>query len=302
MANFLKYTDTPIFANFTGENGSIDSSSPSNFFAATSASLSINPNLVENRFVNITQDKNNFSHNGPLEGKFSFTFYPLIETINKNHLNLDKNNQLAFFDLTGNFQTGHNIKIANLTLKKCYLQNYSIKIEPFKPVSVTANFTVYDLSTSIGSSITDAKPQFSIYSQQGVPNYETLHGTATKMIDNDAYGKIKTSIDISVETLRTPIYIIGSKYPDGVILKSVERSTSIKSENIGAIVDISGGSVGNTSLYFMPYALTFNPTFTPNAQSAVLSFDINGRISSQQISISQNQTMEGSIVIKEIIL
>ena len=302
MANFIKYTDVPIFANFTGENGSIDSSSPNNFFAATSASLSIDPNLIENRFVNVTQDRNNFSHNGPLEGKFSFTFYPLIETINKNHLNLQKSNQLGFFDLTGDFKTGHNIKIANLTLKKCYLQNYSVKIEPFKPVSVTSNFLVYDMSTSIGQSIQPLSSSFSIYSSSNTPNYETLHGTATKMIDNDSYGKIKTSIDVSVEVQRTPVYVIGNKYVDTVILRTVERKTSIKSENIGAIIDITGGSAGATSLYFMPYGLSFNPSFTPNAQSAVLSFDISGRITSQQISISQNQTMEGSIVVKEIIL
>jgi hypothetical protein len=302
MSNLLKYTDVPIFANFTGENGSINSSSPNDFFAATSASLSINPNLVQNRFVNITQDRNNFSHNGPLEARFSFTFYPLIETTNKNHLNIQKNNQLAFFNLTGDFVSGHNIKIANLTLKKCFLQNYSIKIEPFKPVSVSANFTVYDLSTSINTSITNSSTPFSIYTSGNIPNYQTLHGTAAKMLDNDSYGKIKTSIDISVETERTPVYVIGDIYPNNVILRTVERTTSIKSENIGKIIDITGGSAGRTSLYLMPYSLSFDPLLTPNAQTAVLSFDISGRISSQQMSVTQNQTMEGSIVVKEIIL
>lgn len=301
MGNFLNYTDIPIYANFTGENGPINTSSAENFFAATSASLTIDPNLVENRYVNINQDKNDFSHNGPLEGKFNFTFYPLVETINNYNLYINKNNQLAFFDLTGDFATGHNIKLSNLLLKKCFLESYSLKIEPFKPISISSNFIVYDMSSSIGDQIVENKIQFS-GSKSKNPSYEALHGTTSKLIDNNKYGEVKSSINIDVRSTRVPVYTLGSKYPEELILKSVERTISITSNNIKEIVDITGRHVGNTPLYLMPYALLFNPQVTPNDQYSVLKFDISGRITSQQISVDQNDNMKGTIVIKEIIL
>ncbi len=300
MGNFLSYTDVPIFANFVAENQPVDSSSLSGFFAATSASLSIDPRLVQNRFVNINQDKNNFSHDGPVEAKFSFTFYPLIEDQDQTTLNLSKINQLAFFNLTGSFESGHHIKLSNLTLKKCFLQNYSIKIEPFKPISVTSNFIVYDLSASLDQTLQATANISSIYKNSNIPNYKTLHGASTKMIDYDVYGKVKTSIDISVDTVRVPVYTIGEKYPQNVFLKTVERTTAIRSENIGGVIDYDGGTFGAAALHFMPYSSSFS-NVNPEINS-VLSFNISGRVFSQQISVKQNDIIEGSIVIKEIIL
>lgn len=301
MGNFLSYTDVPIFANFTGENLATNTSNLENFFAASSASLSIDPQLIENRLVNVNQNKSDFSHNGPLEGKLSLTFYPLIESVDKATLNLSKLNQLAFFNLTGEFQNGHHIKLSNLTLKKCFLQNYSLKIEPFKPISVTSNFIVYDLSTSTNQSLGATNINQSIYKNPFSPSYQALHGLSTRMVDNNAYGDIKTSIEISVNASRIPVYTIGSQYPENVFLKSVERVTTIKSEDIGKVIDYTGGFFGAANLYFMPYSSSFavNPDTVTNS---VLSFDISGRVNSQQIVIKQNDVIEGSIVIKEIIL
>lgn len=301
MGYFLNYTDLPIFANFTGQNGEVITNSADNFFAATSASLNIDPNLVQNRFVNVEQNKNDFSHSGPLEGKFSFTFYPLIESFAENTLIIKKSNQLAFFNLTGNFAIGHNIKFSNLLLKKCFLENYTVKIEPFKPVSITTNFTVYDMSSVINNEISQTQSNFSI-NRNNTPTYSALHGTTSKLMDSNKYGEVKLNLNLSVQVNRVPVYPLGSKYPDEIILKSVERTTTIKSNNIKQIIDITGGYVGNSSLYLMPYSESMNPSATPNAQYSVLTFDINGRIVSQQLNVNQNEIMDGSIVIKEIIL
>jgi hypothetical protein len=301
MGYFLNYTGIPIFANFTGQNGSVITNSAENFFATTLASLSIDPNLVQNRFVNVEQSKNDFSHNGPLEGKLSFTFYPLIEVNAGATLNISKSNQLAFFNLTGDFEDGHNIKLSNLLLKQCFLDNYSIKIEPFKPISVTSNFTVYDMTSAINTEISETQSNFSI-TKNSSPNYSALHGTTSKLVDSNKYGEVKLSLNLTVESRRVPVYGLGAKYPDKMFLKSVERTTTIKSNNIKQIIDITGGYVGNSSLYLMPYSQLANPLATPNAQYSVLTFDIDGRIFSQQLSVNQNEIMDGSIVIKEIIL
>jgi hypothetical protein len=118
MANYLKYSDIPVFANFTSENTLPVTNNSSGIFAVTEASLSLDPNLTANRFLGKAQIRNDFSTTGPLEGKFSMTFIPLIEK-NTTNLNIQKENQLAFFNLTGNFAYGHIIRVSNFLLKRC---------------------------------------------------------------------------------------------------------------------------------------------------------------------------------------
>ena len=110
----------------------------------------------------------------------------------------------------------------------------------------------------------------------------------------------KVSIDINVDCNRAPIYGLGDKVPYMVSLNSVERTTTIQGENIGAVMDLSGVNPGATDIYFMP--LSSLGSYTPSEADNVLKFDINGRIVSQQISTSQNSIVNGRVVIKEIIL
>lgn len=313
MANFLKYSDIPIYANFVSENTDPITTNSSGVFAATEASLSLDSNLSPNRFLGKTQIRNDFSVTGPLEGKFSMTFYPLIETVsdlsNLKELNIQKANQLAFFNLTGNFVSGHNIRISNFLLKKCYLQNYSVKINAYQPVSVTANFISYDVTNIVGNTLSGYAQSYGsnptpIAKNTAQPYYHSLHALTTKM-DGSTLNipSTKTAIDINVDCQRTPIYTLGQRTPDSVVLTAVERSTNVQGENIGAVVDISGANAGATNIYFLPLSsISSSQSTTASLSSNVLYFDINGRITSQQLSVSQNSILNGKIVIKEIIL
>lgn len=296
---FLKYSDLPIFADFTSQNSDVKGDA-SKIFAATEASLSFDANLASNRFLGKIQSKNDFSTTGPLEGKLSFTFYPLIENNSQNILNIQKSNQLAFFDLTGNHSLGHYISFSNFLLKKCYLQSYSIKINPYQPISITSNFISYDVTSVIGSELQSTNTDvIKIAKNQNIPHYEALHALSTKM-DGDTTNipSSKISIDINVDCQRFPIYTLGNKTPDSVILQSAERTTTIQGENIGSVIDISGSNPGATNIYFLP----LSDSREPNFQNNVLFFDINGRISSQQLQIAQNSMLNGKVVIKEILL
>lgn len=296
---FLKYSDLPIFANFSAEN-TLPTKTAAQVFAATEASLALDPSLSPNRYLGQTQIKNDFSTTGPLEGKFSFSFYPLIEK-DTSLLNINSQNQIDFFKLTGDFTNGHQIYFSNFLLKKCFLQSFSVKINPYQPVSVSANFISYDVRDLKGVNIAaHTTPSLTIAKSNTTPYYEVLHALTTKM--DGASTNIptaKVSLDVSVDCQRTPIYALGSQVPDRVVLTAAERTTSIQGEDIGAVVDITGANAGATNIYFLP--LSKNGT-TPTAINNVLNFDINGRIVSQQLQIAQNSMMNGRVVIKEIIL
>jgi hypothetical protein len=262
--------------------------------------LSFDANLAPNKFLGKAQIKNDYSTVGPMEGKFSFTFYPLIEK-DTSILNISSSNQILFFSrLTGNIEQGTIFLFSNLALRKTVLQNYSVKINPYQPVSVTANFISYDVSSLKDQRIEAYTDPLSISKDQNTPYYEALHALTTKMYGSSVnIPTAKVSIEVNVDCQRTPVYTLGNKVPDSIILTSVERTTTIQGEDIGSIMDVTGANAGSTNIYFLPLSkYGANPSSDYNA----LSFDIDGRIVSQQLQVAQNSMMNGRVVIKENIL
>lgn len=298
---FLKYSDLPVFAEFTSQN-TAPTKDVSKVFMATEANLSLDANLTPNRYLGKIQIKNDFSLSGPLEGKFSMSFIPVIEEgVGLVKTNIQKSNQLGFFGLTGDFSNGHQIYFQNFLLKKVYLQSYSVKINPYQPVSVSANFIAYDV-TSLNGQTLSAYNGAALAVPKGVynPYYESLHALTTKMDGlTTNIPETKISIEVNVDCQRVPIYTLGSKIPDSVPLTALERTTTVQGENIGAAIDITGANPGATNIWFLPLSKNASPaSSTYNS----LSFDINGRITSQQISVTQNSMLNGRVIIKEVIL
>lgn len=301
MATYLKYSDIPVYANFASENTPPTIDTATYMFAVTEASLSIEPILTPNRFLGGNKTRTNFSTTGPAEGKFSMTFFPLIEKTQQTKLAINKSNQIKFFETTGDFRNGHQIKISNFLLKQCYLQNYSVKINAYQPISVTANFIVFDITSITGTSILATSNIPSVPKDSTQPYYESLHALTTT-IDGSSTNipSTKINIDINVDCARMPIYQLGSKIPDDVVLNTVDRTTNIQGENVGKIIGVTGAGAGATTIYFLP--LSEHGKNTPSLGNNVLSFDINGIVTSQQLSTSQGSILNGRVVIKEIIL
>ena len=296
---FLKYSDLPVFAEFTSQN-TAPSKAVSKIFMATEASLSLDANLSANRYLGKAQVRNDFATTGPLEGKFSMSFIPIIEK-DTSITNIQKDNQLGFFTLTGDYQHGHQIYFSNFLLKKVYLQGYSVKINPYQPVSISANFIAYDVTDLKGATLSGFSEQLIVPQNTSSPYYESLHALTTKMDGSTTnIPSTKISIEVNVDCQRTPIYPLGQQTPESVVLTAVERTTTIQGENIGSAIDITGANPGATNIYFLP--LSKKDNYIPDANYNALSFDINGRIVSQQVSVAQNSTLNGRVVIKEVIL
>jgi hypothetical protein len=167
-------------------------------------------------------------------------------------------------------------------------------------VSITANFISYDVTGIANTQMTAYGSVAPIAINTDTPYYESLHALTTNMIgDTTNLPETKINIDINVDCNRTPIYVIGQQTPDTVVLNTVERTTNVQGENIGKVVDITGANPGSTAIYFLP--LSSRGT-TASFANNVLILDIDGRITSQQLSVGQNAMLNGKIVIKEIIL
>jgi hypothetical protein len=304
MGNFISYKNVPVFANFTTENvASIETASSSFLFAASDVSINLTPNLTANRYLGKVQSRNDFSVTGPLEAKLSITFFPIVERLNLSNsiVNISTNNQLDFFRTTGNFSLGHSVQISNYFFKRTYLQNYSVKINALQPVSVTANFVSYDVSSvsNVELAPTAASTYSPIARDTTRPYYKVLHGLASTMVGSSTnIPTTKTNVEINVDCQRTPIYPLGNRIPSDVVLTSAERTTTIQGEGVGNAVNISGANAGSTDVFLT----TLDDATAPSASNNLLSFDINGRIISQDISVSQGNMANGRVVIKEIFL
>jgi len=307
MGNFISYKDVPVFADFINQDVSfMETMSPTFLFAASDVSINLTPSLTPNRYLGKTQSRNDFSVTGPLEAKVSLTFFPIIERPNPTQSTVRPSffNQLAFFNTTGNFSTGHSIKISNYLFRRSFLQNYSVKINALQPVSVSANFISYDLDL-VSSRIfneTDPTTYSPIARDNTKPHYQVLHGLATTMptpfLFSDEIPQSKTNIEVNVDCQRTPIYPIGNRHPAEVVLTSLERTTTIQGENIGRAVDVNGSNMGSTDIFFT----TLSDSSPASSSNHVLRFDINGRVVSQDLSVSQGNMVNGRVVIKEIFL
>lgn len=297
---YLKYSDVPVFANFTTDGGEIDSQSAKHMFAATEVSISLDANNGIKRFLGGSPPE--MRPQGPMEAKISMTFYPMIENSPSNTaLNIQRNNQIGFFSTTGDFESGHNLTVSNLLFKKTYLQSYSIKINPYQPVTATANFVSYDYTKTENLFLEKGK-SFKIPTDPTRPTYEALHGLTTIITSQGSaeyLPQTKTSVDINVSAQRTPIYTIGSILPNSVKLITLERDVTIQGEGVGRIMDYKGRDITDLSVYFLPLSQL---GVTPSFQRNVLNFNINGKILSQQINVAQSTTVGGRISIKEILL
>lgn len=296
---FLKYSNLPIFAKFDAEQTDPVKNTANNLFAASEASLSLDANLTTTRYLGSSAAE--MPASGPLEGKMSFTFYPLIEKADNNaSINLQKSNQLAFFKLTGDFSVGHNIYFSNFLLKKSYLQNYSMKINSYQPISISANFISYDTSSITNTKMVESTnvPQIAKNKQQST--FEGLHALTTTFSspDSDSYlPDLKISIEINVDCNRSPVYQLGQSIASKAILNTVERTITIQGENIGKVIDLNG-KLANFKLAFNPLSAINAPAATPVYEIQTL----NAKVVSQQLSVSQGSNLNGRVVIKEIIL
>lgn len=300
MANYLKYNDVPIFADFSNEN-STPSKNYSSIFAAYDASLNLDNIITPNKYLGRSPLRKEYAVTGPMEGKFSMTFVPLIEKNANQKLQIDKSNQLNFFNLTGDFISGHSIYFSSYLLKRSYLQNYSIKINPLQPISITANFISYDIYDNVNQEFSGVKLDGNLNSNTNNKDYEGLHAVTTTVVNSSQnIPSTKLSVEINVDCNRTPVYEIGSRIPSRVMLNSVERVTTIQGENIGKLYDNRENTPTDLVVSFLPYSsITYE---TPSIYNNVLNFIISGIVSSQQISANQNSPLNGKVVIKENIL
>lgn len=270
----MNYTNYPIYIN-----------SDTDFFAdqylfANNISFSNQPQLVPRRKLGRSIDGSlQFDRIGSLQSKISFNSY--IDNVNTGSLN-------NILKATGN--NSCNIKIGSTTYSGCYLDKYSILIDPFKAIILNADFIVTNTITGrlITGSPRDISDYDSISNNIIYGNNCFLSGSSQVINSNLA------SIKYSVSCSRSPSYVLGSKNNQSMFLNAVEKQIDILSTDLLSLIDYTGKALSSDLKIVLK-----NPN---DVVVAVLPMYSGSSLSSQNINIPGGDTINTNITIKEIVL
>ncbi len=301
MSKFIQYTNVPVFANFSNlgvapTTGGVDVTS--DLLAANSVSVSFETQLEPRKYLGRNPISNDYAPSGPSQAKVNISWFPLIGE-NAASRQLSQTGVLA---LTGDFTSGHQIRVGNFLFKDCYLNSYSIQITPYQPVSFTADFNSFDVNSIEGTTFTGMANAPSLLSGAGTGAYfDAMHALAVGIDGSlQPLPQSKKSVQISTSCSRSAVYTVGSKLPERVILNSVERTVTIEGENVGNIINFNGSGDGTSvNFKFSPFrnvitGVNFNPT-----GSYSLLIGVSGKITSQSLSVQPGNTLNGSVTIRE---
>lgn len=298
MANFVKFTDSPVFL------GTIDGGLPAtgissaNFLAANSCEINFESSLEANRYLGQVSAPNDFGVSAPKKATVSISYVPLV---GENAVSGVQEASLAPFNLlTGDFQSGQSLLVGNFLFKKCYLDTASLQITPYSVVRANAQFTSYDTSTIEGNT-------YSGFFFGSAPTTGTfpsalsaLHALTTNISgDSESIPESKTDISVSYQCSRTAVYEVGQLTPRTVLLNSVTRTTNLGGENIGRAINFSGASA-IVNLRLGEFGKLMNGGFNPSIDTK-LHIGITGRVNSQNLSAQVGRTLEGSVSIQEVL-
>ena len=299
MSKFIQYTNVPVFANFSDLNTAPTTGiGTSDLLAANSVSINFDSQLEPRKYLGLNPISNDYAPTGPLQAKISLSWFPLIGENAASRLI----SQTGVLALTGDFVSGHQIRVGNFLFKDCYLNSYSIQITPYQPVSFTADFNSFNVNDIEGTSFTGMAGAPSLLSGAGTGAYfDAMHALAVGVTGNlEPLPQSKKSIQISTSCSRSAVYTIGSKIPERVFLNSVERTVTVEGENVGSIIDFNGSGDGKSvDFKFSPfrYVVTGN-NFDPKASYKLL-LTVSGKISAQSLSVQPGNTLNGSVTIRE---
>jgi len=300
MSKFIQYTNVPVFTNFTNINTAPATGlgGLSDLLAANSVSINFDSQLEPRKYLGRNPISNDYAPTAPLQAKISLSWFPLIgENAFSRQLS-----QTGVLNLTGDFTTGHQIRVGNFLFRECYLNSYSIQITPYQPVSFTADFNSFDVNSVERTAFTGLANAPSLLKVAGTGAYfDAMHALAVGVTgDLEPLPQSKKSIQISASCSRSAVYTIGNKLPERVILNSVERTVTVEGENVGSIIDFNGSGDGKSiDFKFSPfrYVVTGN-NFDPKASHQLL-ISVSGKITSQSLSVQPGNTLNGSVTIRE---
>ena len=296
QGSFIRFEQTPVFLSTAEGIAPQTGAGVTNLIAANTCEISFEASVEPNKFLGRQVISDDFSTSGPKRSTISVSYMPLVGT---NVYSSVQEASLMPFSMTGDFTSGHSVRVGNFLFNQCYLDTLSVQLQAYQPVRSTFQLTSYDtvlLENDVFDGIVNSASPL-VDSSSG-SYLSCLHALSTNVSGQSvSLPESKTDISVNYQCARSAIYDIGSLTPRTVLLQSVTRSTSVNGENVGRVVSHSGNSAV-LNLRFGEFGKLINGVFDPDVDTK-LHIGITGRINSQNLSMSPGRSLEGVVNIQE---
>ena len=277
----LLYSDLPVYVGAANASSVTESSA---YVPALSANVNFNAQLQGKRFLgqDVTST-DQFKTAGAREATISIK--SVLDPFADSAFAFAKSsNQDAFFP----------IRIGNNTYQKCYLNSFSLSVDNFAPVTMSANFV--SLAPPTGGNISgDATP----YGGSAIPfdSDDIVYGYTCSILNpTQAVGNVQYTVNYAKNFSRTAVYNLGAANASSMLLDSVESEMTIESTGLSSLIDFSGGAISSSVVLSLKNidgtALSTN---LPNVGM------LNGsRVVTQSYNIEGSDTVNTRAAIKQI--
>lgn len=285
------YRDLPIFIGTANQDpGTINNNY---YLMASQVSVDVSAGGQAKRKINQSINQyDQFTHSDPLLCRISLQSYILgSETEGFLIPDLSWAAKIILTQATGD--NYHAMKIGQSVFDKCYLSNYTISIDPLRPVQLSAEFICNTPPTGYGISEKINGVDSYIGSISFADNI--IHGHTCNVIGaNNIVSEIQSSIKYQVTCNRTPVYTIGSIMPSSMILDEVERQMDISSTDISSIINQEGANLTSP--------VTVALKHSENSITAYLNMNAGSKILSQKINMQEGDSLVTEVSIKEFLV
>lgn len=279
---YISYKDVPLY--FGGVNTSTlpDSTDGNNSGVfCEQVQLNYTPNIAPVRLLGKSPTRDNFNLAGPPNSSLSFSCYVSNDEFNPTDFTGDVGNIGATFRLGG--------ATSGISGSGAFLTSFSYTLAPYAPVLVQCDFAIYNPLTISSAGGNIAKEEDSIiealdFADYGHGAYSSFGGSPLNDIS------VFETVQYQFNANRLPVYEIGSYNPTVVELVSAEQNISIRGDNIQKLVPLTGSNPGNLTI-----------EVKNSSADVVFAGAINGRITSENISIAGGDLARGSLSITELL-
>jgi hypothetical protein len=279
---YISYKDVPLYFGGVNTNtlpGSADESNSGVF--CEQVQLNYTPNIAPVRLLGKTPTRDNFNLAGPPNSSLSFSCYVSTGEFDPTDFTGDVGNAGATFRL-GDATSG-------ISGSGAFLNSFSYTLAPYSPVLVQCDFAIYNPLTisNPGGKIaeeTDSIIEPCDFAEYGHGAYSEFNGGVLN--DISVFETIQYQFNVN----RLPVYEIGEFNPSVVELVTAEQNISIRGDNIQSLVPLTGSNPGNIEM-----------TVKNSKDDEIFTTNINGRITSENISIAGGDLARGSLTVTELL-
>lgn len=246
---------------------------------ANTAQLSASARTEASR--NVMGELIRYSPTAPIEGSLSLSFY-LTKNFQNHHQEFNILDIINSPEHLDSFSSGMTGSIAGVSFSNAYLNNLSFSVEPFSPVLINANFSIYG-ALAASSNQTEGFSQLARQEGQPANGVNSFYTAATELgIDHPISFSYQATINrmINLE--------IGESIPTRVCKGESNAQVTINSEGFGNSLQIQGNEAALTAQLYPLYS-----------SDPVGSFYCSGQLVSQNLSVSSNDFLKGSLTIEQ---